>query len=106
MTAKHTPGPWEVGKAATCSVWVGDTQVASCNWTIECPDCGSKEADYRVGKDAFNPTEVREANARLIAAAPDLLEACKLLYAELVNDNADLDCVKQAAHAIAKAEGL
>jgi hypothetical protein len=80
----HTPGPWETGTAATTSVWAGGEQIASCDWSLECPNCGANEPDRRAGREAFNPREVREANARLIAAAPELLRACKLVAAMAV----------------------
>ena len=63
MSAKHTPGPWTQGESeigADC-VWLNgatepkDEMGPSHTWI----DCGT------------------EANARLIAAAPDLLEALK-----------------------------
>ncbi|MGC1272969.1 MAG: hypothetical protein WBC44_04630 [Planctomycetaceae bacterium] len=45
------------------------------------------------------------ANARLFAAAPDLLEACKALLLCADNDVKHRDIARQAREAIAKAEG-
>lgn len=64
-TQKHTPGPWKldgrwVTDAATGCVTVAELPVIPAYSEI---DAG----DYQ-----------NEANARLIAAAPDLLEACKV----------------------------
>jgi hypothetical protein len=70
--AQHTPGPWQ---PAGCTVYQADTwrdgnnlggrQIARAYpCPIEFPD--------------VLPTEEDLANARLIAAAPDLLEACKM----------------------------
>ena len=55
--AGHTPGPWHTRGAGTERAWVyaGNVAIAS--------------ARHASGHDC-------EANARLIAAAPDLLEAC------------------------------
>ncbi len=52
MTAKHTPGPWEVDHDA-----------------IYCAESGDIIAEIDFARDEYS------ANARLIAASPDLLEA-------------------------------
>lgn len=59
----HTPGPWTQHSHAPFSVWAGDIQVAACKSL----DDGSYLSTNKSG--------VAEANARLIAAAPDLLDA-------------------------------
>ena len=100
MSAQHTPGPWKFGFESVDPEWAivtieGGLIIANVN------------ADHR-----------QEANARLIAAAPDLLEAAHgvdVLYAELqaalpkiANTRAmDIvqDAVRKARAAIAKAEG-
>lgn len=79
--AKHTPGPWEI---------VGASQVVkfgedwACIAEISNPRSESEKqknsrahihARVEIGDDRFNEAC---ANARLIAAAPDLLEAVKL----------------------------
>lgn len=74
----HTPGPWaaknERGKWLASEPYSVDTDERGVDWSGVCagtvcvaivPD------DGRVG------TEARDANALLIAAAPDLLDACK-----------------------------
>jgi hypothetical protein len=55
------------------------------------------------GFTVCNPSPMGEANARLIAAAPDLLNALK----SLLNDQRDasLPILAQARAAIARAEG-
>ena len=95
---KHTPGPWEPYQKLTRLK----------TWTIF------------DGKDGFqicslSNSEIDETqdepNARLIAAAPELLEACKLL---LVEKNTPVDqgtmltfgpAFNAATKAVAKAEG-
>lgn len=62
---RHTPGPWE----AVC----GRTM-----WTIRGPGFTGPAAGNTNYSRAAIPPEQREANARLIAAAPELLAACKL----------------------------
>ena len=69
-TTQHTPGPWTWHDHAPWSVWAGDVQVAACR----------VEDDNRevVGYMERN-SERAQANARLIAAAPMLLEALERL---------------------------
>ena len=94
---KHTPGPWE-----RCALHVakGNIVVASCY----------KDNDTSVMQRPKGNGECL-ANARLIAAAPDLLEACKavLLWAKTPgNHGGNPYChefVKLAVSAIKKAEG-
>ena len=66
--SKHTPGPWKCGMDETMGRYSiferskgRESEVAFCNWYL-----GSSAIGERIA----------EANARLIAAAPDLLEAC------------------------------
>jgi len=98
--APHTPGPWKVAGIA----W----EVASGVWTrhIHTPEF---VRGVVLGHQARGRTEVEvEANARLIAAAPDLLAACE---AAVFGAN-HIDCVRamqevlpQIRSAIAKAKG-
>jgi hypothetical protein len=76
---KHTPGPWRVDYAQGIMTQDGDA-IAYC-----CEDCSSTPSP----------------NARLIAAAPDLLEALKAAVAYPITGN----WYEQAEAAIAKAEG-
>ena len=59
MNTKHTPAPWEVNPRATRNVRHGNLTIANCSSSQD----GSRE-------------EEEIANAKLIAAAPELLEAC------------------------------
>jgi hypothetical protein len=84
MTDTHTPGPWHVEDDQT--IWAGHKLVAV----------------------AARPNVPMTANARLIAAAPDLLEACQTLATLLDTDDwiaTGRLSVKQAQAAIAKATG-
>ena len=60
MTTEHTPGPWHVTPSAE---YAGSYEVSP---AVD----GEPDWRYRETED------VAEANARLIAAAPDLLEVC------------------------------
>lgn len=85
MAAKHTPGPWEITEDL-------GMDEAWCNW-------------HRVGPvDLMGSTA--NANSRLIAAAPDMLEALKAVHA-CGNAGAKLSRVAsdKTRAAIAKAEG-
>lgn len=61
MSAKHTPGPWTQGTSA-----VGIT----CVWLD-----GLTEQKHKMGQSHTWIDCETEANARLISAAPELLEA-------------------------------
>lgn len=83
--SKHTPGPWTQGfsKAGKECVWL-DGRIEPQNgmglnstWI----DCGT------------------EANARLIAAAPDLLEALKHLEHNAAKSGADMGLALDVARA-------
>ena len=60
---KHTPGPWAVNPLWPCNVNTEDRELE-----IACTG-----ESITIG-GGHPPTEQREANARLIAAAPELLE--------------------------------
>lgn len=88
----HTPGPW---------VYMGMVTVEDVEaWTVKCADKRYIRAEGRSYDEA-------EANARLIAAAPDLLIALKRLYVAMfeINPNDYTPNLQEAADAIAKAEG-
>lgn len=90
MNAKHTPGPWRIG-----------TPPPNGQQTIG-TDQGLMVAVATTGAGVQT-----KANAHLIAAAPDLLEALQAL----MDDNSALDgmywadCCDKARAAIAKATG-
>ena len=79
---EHTPGPWTADEMATeFTIYGGGLMVAD------------------VHKDVMELDDEMRANARLIAAAPDLLAACELMVASGIRGNATLNA------AIAKARG-
>ena len=61
MTAKHTPGPWTTGRA------------------INAVDMGKFSFICPFGANSADQVAEIKANARLIAAAPDLLQALENL---------------------------
>lgn len=89
---EHTPGPWqELGTA----IWAG------ADGTLLVAQAKEKAARRR-------PTRKEaDANARLIASAPELLEALKLFVAavEQGHDAMLVTAEKRAKSVIAKAQG-
>ena len=87
----HTPGPW-VSSIRNGQLWVVH------------PSGAMERSIARIG----DPLETDKANARLIAAAPDLLEALKECSDRLrihMKHTEDLMADMKAQKAIAKAEG-
>lgn len=74
MTTKHTPGPWRVGDAGNT---VFGPKTAHPSPVSICTISGPTPR--------INPEEKR-ANARLIAAAPDLLEALEAICARVAGE--------------------
>lgn len=75
MSASHTPGPWEV--------FVDSDTGADRSPGVDAADGTSvvifgEEGEWGVGVQGETP-EIAQANARLIAAAPELLSACELM---------------------------
>lgn len=92
--SKHTPGPWAISGDET--VTVRDTQdgyVALLGWLK-----GRHIGPCRSAAEVY-------ANARLIAAAPELLEACEGLLGLAERDGWLHVAVNAARAAIAKAKG-
>ena len=89
MTDKtgHTPGPWVADLGETYSIRAKDGRVAHCQ---------------HVHLTGRRDTKTVAANARLISAAPELLEALKLVE-EHYGEDSDVFCIVRGA--IAKAEG-
>ena len=98
---KHTPGPWAVVTDDTAAQVKGFPCIHSDNYIV-------------VGVEGmYGDIETDYANARLIAAAPDLLEALERLatfeaftFEEWGDDNPEVTArVEYARAAIAKARG-
>lgn len=98
----HTPGPWYAYKSGHMKRWDITTE----------PD-PNQGAFYVAQVPSWNERSDPAANARLIAAAPDMLAALEL-YVALDNDHRSgctiepddwAECHQAAAAAIAKAKG-
>lgn len=100
----HTPGPWKIDRYHPSRSPFGISR--------DTGDAMQNKSVINSGGFARKATDEAEANARLIAAAPDLLEALTLLHNNLAEyqvlnklggyDNHDM---KMARAAIAKATG-
>ena len=95
MNTKHTPGPWHAA--------LGDTEERTSLWAH-----GGHYLGKVTGNCSHSSTrETREADARLIAASPDLLAALQrlVIWDECgTSDDAVLDSImSEARAAIAKA---
>ena len=98
--SKHTPGPWKVESSSKDGSRV--TAIALVAW------CGANSC-FGVDGNQFISAKQARANARLIAAAPELLEALKALDSAFMshtlwNGEPPVEIV-QARAAIAKATG-
>lgn len=111
--AKHTPGPWYPG-----IYWYpahSNAEGGVMRTDLRLPiECGANSAFCVEVIQRENGLEAELlANARLIAAAPDLLEALKAMLAHSCvadadpedKDPEDLDAERKALVAIAKATG-
>ena len=104
---EHTPGPWAVEDPMGAEIGLSIVQdgLKTYEWEFIAMACQSTAGDERMGRQRFISPEEQEANAHLIAAAPDLLEACRLLIGADGEGMMFSDRVNKARHAIAKAEG-
>lgn len=87
---KHTPGPWEYGEERGL--------------------CREIHADngpelYAIAQTRHGDPEICEANARLIAAAPELLDVAQSILADDMVQYLPAEYVEKVRAAIAKATG-
>lgn len=102
MSTKHTPGPWSANFTRLSGLAIGFHITDKKHGSLR-PIC---EAYDKTG--AMDPDEI-DANARLIAAAPELLNALQVLLSlhDARVDTADAwnISMEEARSAIAKATG-
>lgn len=89
MSARHTPGPWRVGDA-------GSTVFGA---------PGSRPLMVASITHRIVPDATQRANARLIAAAPEMLDALRLVLRQGEAIHPDMSTLSYVREAIAKAEG-
>lgn len=100
---KHTPGPWAAGRPDMATIVDG----VDSKWIYDGDDQYVAVASGRIGGEWSEVT----ANAHLIAAAPDLLAACRICI-EICEEGDTgapfkrvVEAMIAAAAAVAKAEG-
>jgi hypothetical protein len=94
--SKHTLGPWEASEGYPSDIW-----------HVDMPSRGYSVVVSRAEEDWDMAVEEVQANARLIAAAPDLLDALETLlpYLEQRSQPGERWAALCAREAIAKAQG-
>lgn len=104
----HTRGPWKAH--GTNALGLTAVVAPEASFSQGHLVCRVNSAFYQDGQghEMSLPREQVESNARLIAAAPDLLLACDALLVAIDNGvsmNGDHKCYRAAMVAIAKATG-
>lgn len=89
----HTPGPWHIRNGADFEVYEGGDNPH----TVASGELVVAHISRQGGKS--------DANARLIAAAPEMLELCKRVLRDNERGCLTIDTVQLITDAIAKAEG-
>ena len=89
-TAAHTPGPWNCNRSSASG------------YDIVCSE--NSPTDVCVISRRDKTTGEIDANARLIAAAPELLAACRLVE-QAQRDGDYMTAFRAVSAAIAKAKG-
>ena len=102
--SKHTPAPWVVG--SNCGIV--KTEILANNYSRGIATVWTKEA-VKGKRDTYERWPEGEANAKLIAAAPELLASCKELL-DVISDKIlsqkpfPISILGKAEQAIKKAE--
>lgn len=102
MKNKHSPGPWKLGEFVNVCLKDDDTPAYIQD------SSGDVIADCYPDDNPVKPHAERQANAKLITAAPDLLEACEKINEALIKQgfgNSRIPEFNLLWAAIAKARG-
>ena len=98
MEQKHTPGPWIYGP----EVGPDCTRIDAENGLVIAAVRSREITSWEQSRPIYSWSEEGAANARLIAAAPDLLEACRVAFDQTCSSGRPKDW-EQLRAAIAKA---
>lgn len=98
---KHTPGPWVAKGSEVLAHFLPYNAITGDDSSQLCATASIAQCAV-----SWLPSEQTEANANLIAAAPELLAAAKRAVAALVANGApNCEAAKECKAAIATAEG-
>lgn len=92
-----TPGPWRVSNL--------DARVIGPVRILRDKDSATEIQQILAVARVTERLQETEPNARLIAAAPDLLETCRIVLGHLDGSTGEVDAVSILQQVIAKAEG-
>ena len=95
--AGHTKGPWEINKIGDMVSIMADPDSSNLDTFLGIAEVWSHDGERSAGRV--------EANARLIAAAPELLSALMGCLPQLELGNGEAEHIKAAWAAINKATG-
>lgn len=86
--SKHLPGPWRVGYKSL-HVFADNTKIGGDAMVCEIRGWGylTGNGHGALGLDPAEAAKIQDANARLIAAAPDMLNALRVAYETLSASN-------------------
>lgn len=105
-SAKHTPGPWGSPRTGGSFAARKDSNFGGYACMLHATNGNRIERVAKVYGGDADSAAVASANARLIAAAPDLLAACERALAQLLEVNPHpVRTIEALRAAIAKARG-
>jgi len=99
METKHTKGEWEVSNSQYQSKLFGEHT----GFNITANNGQRNVCNVTLNNAVGIPEVEREANAKLIAAAPELLEAAIICNREFDDPNDSIEAFKKLNNAIKKA---
>ena len=102
--SKHSPGPWTIGKVSHAEQHV-DIDSLNHDPFVGCDEWRAMARTYGTEGEEEIGSIVMLANARLIAAAPELLEVAQLILAEDLLDFLPEEYASKVRAAVAKATG-
>lgn len=82
MNTKHTSGTWEICTKTETQIFIASTEKSARTEQGK----GSYICQIKQEREHYGINEQDEANAKLISAAPDMLEAIKM-YLEIEREN-------------------